>query len=38
MLQGELENRLRDPIRREETINCLASRVVNALARGVGRS
>ena len=38
MLQGELETRLRDPIRSEETIQCLASRVVDALARGVGRS
>ena len=38
MLQGELETRLRDPIRSAETIQCLASRVVDALARGVGRS
>ena len=37
MLQGELETRLRDPAQRDATVTCLASRVVNALARGVGR-
>ena len=36
MLQGELETRLRDPSLRQATIECLASRVVDALQRGVG--
>ena len=36
MLQGELERRLRDSNQRQETIACLAMRVVNALAKGVG--
>ena len=36
MLQGELERRLRDPNQRQATVECLASRVVDALADGVG--
>ena len=32
MLQGELETRLRDPAQRQATIECLASRVVDAKA------
>ena len=35
MLQGELEERLRDPLASESTVACLAERVVNALERGV---
>ena len=35
MLEGELEQKLRDPSRREETVHCLALRVVEALERGL---
>ena len=37
MLQGALEQGLRDPARREQIVECLALRVVDALVRGVGR-
>ena len=37
MLQGELETRLRDPAQRQATIECLASRVVEALQAGVDK-
>ena len=35
MLEGELEERLRDPAQRNDTVSCLAERVVDALVRGV---
>ena len=38
MLQGPLERGLRDPQQRDQTVECLALRVVDALVRGVGRS
>ena len=38
MLQGPLERGLRDPPQRDQTVECLALRVVDALVRGVGRS
>lgn len=38
MLQGALEGGLRDPEQRDQTVECLALRVVDALVRGVGRS
>ena len=37
MLQGALERGLRDPNQRDQTVECLALRVVDALVRGVGR-
>ena len=35
MLEPPLETKLRDPLTREQTVNCLAERVVNALVQGV---
>ena len=35
MLQGELEEQLRDPTQSNATVTCLAERVVDALERGV---